>query len=68
MGTSLSRIFGLPGALSEMWSAGRIFVIKLKRSGNTPEVPRKLEKGLQHKKQAATQVDKVQLRRLLKEM
>jgi hypothetical protein len=51
-----------------MLSSGRIFVIKLKRSGNTPEVPRKLEKGLRHKHTRATQVDKVQFRRLLKEM
>lgn len=41
--------FGLLGAEPDMLSSGRIFVIKLKRNGKTPEVPRKVEKGLRHK-------------------
>lgn len=49
LGNLAFQDFGLLGAELEMLSSGRIFVIKLKRSGNTPEVPRKLEKGLRHK-------------------
>lgn len=48
LGNLAFQDFGFQGAKPEKLSSGRIFVIKLKRIGNT-EVPRKLEKGFRHK-------------------